>query len=88
MEVAAAATQLDGFIPINAATEIKSVWEVANLVAQAASRRGLRVNIVSEEETSQSSPEIRFRSRLDLCPEHNLLEGIEETLDYWQKVAS
>jgi len=83
---AAGATHLDGFVALNAAGEIKSVWEAAQMVAAAASRRGLQVNILSEE-ASESAPAIRFSSRLDFHPRHNLQEGVEEVLDYWQKVA-
>lgn len=74
-----------GYLPVNAATEVATVADVASLVAQKGRRLGLRVRVRLPEERGPLAAgrppsrlaATRFRSTYDLR------QGIAETLEYF-----
>ena len=84
---AAEARDLQGFAPVNAASEVESVLEVAQMVGAAAARRGIAVEVVTEASAVETKARPQVSSRFEFQFRHNLEYGIRELLVYWEKVA-
>ncbi len=78
--------QFKGYTPVNAATEIAGVAEVAQLVAEIAGARGLTCNIRKQGQVSdRESPKVRSRlAETGFVPRHTLRTGLGEVIDYFR----
>lgn len=91
--IQAAESDLSGYAPINAATEMLSIAQVADLVAAGAERLGLRVAVRYPTAADDAPPphNIAVRSRLQpfsARPHRNIADTVGELIDYFQVAQS